>query len=113
MEAQERGSGSPAWSWGRARETVMVLAAAVACFGVLIAGMTYAVHPVHEDLRVLQATTGNVRERLAAVEVGLDGVGKELGGLKKELANVREDVESLKAGQVRILALLESRASDL
>ena len=107
MEAEEKkGSGSSAWSWTHARETVVVLAAAVACFGVLIAGMTYAVHPVHEDLRVLQATMGNVRERLAGVEV-------ELGGLKKELANVREDVESLKAGQVRILALLEGRASDL
>lgn len=105
MEAEERKeSGSPAWSWARARETVMVLAATVACFGVVIAGMTYAVHPVHEDLRVLQATTGNVRERLAGVEV-------ELGHLKNELTNVREDVESLKAGQVRILALLEGRAS--
>ena len=93
MEAEvAKASGSPAsWSWARTRETVVVLAAALACFGVLIAGMTFAVQPLDEDLRVLQATMGDVRERLARV-------GK--------------DIEALKEGQARILALLERRARD-
>lgn len=114
MEAEvAKASGSPAsWSWARTRETVVVLAAALACFGVLIAGMTFAVQPLDEDLRVLQTTMGNVRERLASVEVELGGLKEDLEGLKKDVGGVKEDVESLKAGQARILALLEDRASD-
>ena len=91
-------SNSPAWSWSRAREAVLVLAAVVASFGVLIAGVTYAVQPVREDVqavredvRVLQATMGDVRERLVRVE---------------------KDIEALKEGQARILALLERRGQD-
>ena len=91
-------SNSSAWSWSRAREAVLVLAAVVASFGVLIAGVTYAMQPVREDVRavredvrVLQATTGGIRERLARVE---------------------KDVEALKEGQARILALLERRGQD-
>ena len=89
---------SPAWSWPRAREAVLVLAVVVASFGVLIAGATYAVQPVREDIqavredvRVLQATMGDVRERLVRVE---------------------KDIEALKEGQARILALLERRDQD-
>ena len=85
-------------SWSRAREAVLVLAAVVGSFGVLIAGVTYAVQPVREDVqavredvRVLQATMGDVRERLARVE---------------------KDIEALKEGQARILALLERRDRD-
>ena len=112
MEAEVvKASGPSAWSWARTRETVMVLAAMLACFGVLIAGMSYAVQPVREDLRVLQATMGNVRERLVGVEVEVGSLKEELGGLKNELASVKDDVASLKAGQARILALLEGRAS--
>ena len=91
-------SNSSAWSWSRAREAVLVLAAVVASFGVLIAGVTYAVQPVREDVqavredvRVLQATMGDVRERLVGVE---------------------KDIEALKEGQARILALLERRGQD-
>lgn len=83
-------------SWSHARETVLVLAAVVASFGVPIAGVTYAVQPVHVDVQAvrenvweLQATIGDVRERLVRVE---------------------KDIEALKEGQVRILALLECRA---
>ena len=89
---------SSTWSWSRAREAVLVLAAVVASFGVLIAGVTYAVQPVREDIqavredvRVLQATMGDVRERLVRVE---------------------KDLEALKEGQARILALLERRDQD-
>lgn len=46
---------APGWSWSRAREAVVVMAV-VAGFGVLIAGVTYAVQPVREDMRVLQTT---------------------------------------------------------
>ena len=91
-------SNSSVWSWSRAREAVLVLAAVVASFGVLIAGVTYAVQPVREDVqavredvRVLQATMGDVRERLVGVE---------------------KDIEALKEGQARILALLERRGQD-
>ena len=93
-----KASNSSAWSWSRAREAVLVLAAVVASFGVLIAGVTYAVQPVREDVqavredvRVLQATMGDVRERLARVE---------------------KDIEALKEGQARILVLLERRDRD-
>ena len=99
MEAGSvKASSSSAWSWSRAREAVLVLAAVVASFGVLIAGVTYAVQPVREevqavreDVRVLQVTMGDVRERLVRVE---------------------KDIESLKEGQARILALLERRGQD-
>ena len=99
MEAGSvKASSSSAWSWSRAREAVLVLAAVVASFGVLIAGVTYAVQPVREevqavrgDVRVLQATMGDVRERLVRVE---------------------KDIEALKEGQARILALLERRGQD-
>ena len=97
MEAGSvKASNSSAWSWSR--EVVLVLAAVVASFGVLIAGVTYAVQPVREevqavreDVRVLQATMGDVRERLVRVE---------------------KDIEALKEGQARILALLERRGQD-
>ena len=127
MEAEVvKAPGLSAWSWARARESVVVLAAALACFGVLIAGMTFAVQPLDDDLRALQATMGNVRERLASVEVELGGLKEDMGGLRKDLGDLREDlgdlrkdlggvkedVEILKAGQARILALLEDRASD-
>ena len=96
MEAGSvKASNSSAWSWSRARETVLVLATVVASFGVLIAGVTYAVQPdiqaVREDVRVLQAAMGDVRERLARVE-------KDIGALKED--------------QARILALLERRDQD-
>ena len=75
-----------------------MLAAVIASSGVLIAGVTYAVQPVREDVQVvrgdvrgLQATMGDVRERLARME---------------------KDIEALKEGQARILALLERRARD-
>lgn len=48
----------------------MVLAAVVASFGVLIAGVTHAVQPLREGVRALQATMGDVRERLVRVEEG-------------------------------------------
>ena len=99
MEAGSvKASNSPTWSWPRAREAVLVLAVVVASFGVLIAGVTYAVQPVREeiqavreDVRMLQATMGDVRERLVRVE---------------------KDIEALKEGQARILALLERRDQD-
>ena len=75
-----------------------MLAAVVASFGVLIAGVTYAVQPVREDVQavredvqVFQTTMGDVRERLVRVE---------------------KDIETLKEGQARILALLERRGRD-
>ena len=97
MEAGSvKASNSSAWSWSRAREAVLVLAAVVASIGALIAGVTYAMQPVHEDVReiredvrVLQVMMGDVRERLARVE---------------------KDVEALREGQARILALMECHA---
>ena len=93
-----KASNSSAWSWSRAREAVLVLVAVVASFGAMIAGVTYAMQPVHEDVRavredvrVLQVTMGDVHERLARVE---------------------KDIEALKEGQARILALLERRDQD-
>ena len=97
MEAGSvKASNSSAWSC--VREAVLVLAAVVASIGVLIAGVTYAmqsvredIQAVREDVRVLQAAMGDVRGHLARVE---------------------KDIETLKEGQVRILALLEHRDQD-
>ena len=71
----DRGS---VWSWPRTREAVMVLAAVMASFGVLIAGVTYAVQPSREDVRALQATMGDVRERLVRVEEGQARLEKDV-----------------------------------
>lgn len=65
-------------SWPRTREAVMVIAAIVASFGVLIAGVTYAVQPLREDVRALQATMGDVRERLVRVEEGQARLEKDV-----------------------------------
>lgn len=73
--APDRGS---VWSWPRTREAVMVLAAVVASFGVLIAGVTYAVQPLREDVRALQATMGDVRERLVRLEEGQARLEKDV-----------------------------------
>ena len=151
-------------SWSRAREAVLVLAAVVASFGVLIAGVAYAVQPVREDVqavredvRVLQATMGDVRERLVRSpakiifpsawsrqrNIPITGEGSvisrrdicfrlrhhrsgmttsdsELRGraaalgkiICDTLLRVEKDIEALKEGQARILALLERRDRD-
>ena len=59
-----------AWSWSRAREVVVVSAAGLAGVGALLAGLTYTVQPLREDVRILQATMVEVRERLVRVEEG-------------------------------------------
>ena len=57
-------------AWSRAREVVVVFAAGLTGVGVLLAGLTYTVQPLREDVRVLQATMVEVRERLVRVEEG-------------------------------------------
>ena len=93
-----KASNSSAWSWSRAREAVLVLAAVVASFGVLIAGVTYAVQPVREEVQA-------VREDVRALQV-------TMGDVREHLVRVEKDVEALKEGQARILALLERRGQN-
>ena len=70
MAAKSESAPGREWSWYRAREAVVVFTAGVAGFGVLIAGLTYAIQPVREDVRIMQATMAEVRERLVRVEEG-------------------------------------------
>ena len=91
-----------AWSWSRAREAVVVFAAGLTGVGVLLAGLTYTVQPLREDVRILQATMVEVRERLVRVEEGQARI--EEGQIQLEEGQVRleEDVG-------RILVLLARR----
>ena len=93
-----------AWSWSRAREAVVVFAAGLTGVGVLLAGLTYTVQPLREDVRVLQATMVEVRERLVRVEEGQARL--EEGQIQLEEGQVRleEDVG-------RILVLLARRTN--
>ena len=91
-----------AWSWSRAREVVVVFAAGLTGVGVLLAGLTYTVQPLREDVRVLQATMVEVRERLVRVEEGQARLEEGQSQLEEGQVRLEEDVG-------RILALLARR----
>ena len=91
-----------AWSWSRAREAVVVFAAGLTGVGVLLAGLTYTVQPLREDVRVLQATMVEVRERLVRVEEGQARLEEGQSQLEEGQVRLAEDVG-------RILALLARR----
>ena len=92
-----------AWSWYRAREAAVVLAAGVAGFGILIGGFTYAIQPVREDMRIMQATMAEVRERLVRVEERQTGLEEGQVRLEEGQVRLKEDVG-------RILVLLARRS---
>ncbi len=119
---------SGASSWHRVREVIVTVAAIMGGLGVLIAGMTYAVQPVsdhirllREDVQILQGTAADVRERLATVEVkqtileeGQADLETRMVKLEAGQARLEEGQAGLEArmmkleeGQIRILALLE------
>ena len=97
MAAKSESATAPesAWSWSRAREVVVVFAAGLTGVGVLLAGLTYTVQPLREDVRILQATMVEVRERLVRVEEGQ--------------AQLEEGQARLQEGVGRILVLLARR----
>ena len=95
-----RGSAS---SWSRAREVVVVFAAGLTGVGVLLAGLTYTVQPLREDVRIVQATMVEVRERLVRVEEGQTQLEEGQIQLRQGQARLEEDVG-------RILALLARRS---
>ena len=92
-----------AWSWSRAREVVVVFAAGLTGVGVLLAGLTYTVQPLREDVRVLQATMVEVRERLVRVEEGQARLEEGQIQLGEGQVRIEEDVG-------RILVLLARRS---
>ena len=112
-------SGPP--TWYRVREVIVTVAAIMGGLGVLIAGMTYAVQPVsdhirllREDVQILQGTAADVRERLATLEVmqtnleeGQANLEARLVKLEEGQANLEARMMKLEEGQIRILALLE------
>ena len=91
-----------AWSWSRAREVAVVFGAGLTGVGVLLAGLTYTVQPLREDVRILQATMVEVRERLVRVEEGQARL--EEGQIQLEEGQVR-----LQGDVGRILVLLARR----
>ena len=91
-----------AWSWSRAREVVVVFAAGLTGVGVLLAGLTYTVQPLREDVRILQATMVEVRERLVRVEEGQAQLEEGQARLEEGQVRLQEDVG-------RILVLLARR----
>ena len=126
-------SGPP--TWYRVREVIVTVAAIMGGLGVLIAGIAYAVQPVREDVRVLQETSADFRERLARLEegqailkegqadletrmvnleAGQAGLETRMVKLEAGQARLEEGQAGLEArmvkleeGQIRILALLE------
>jgi len=126
-------SGPP--TWYRVREVIVTVAAIMGGLGVLIAGMTYAVQPVsdhirllREDVQILQGTAADVRERLATVEVKQTILEEGQADLETRMVNLEAGQAKLEArmvkleagqaklearmmkleeGQIRILALLE------
>lgn len=91
-----------AWSWSRAREAVVVFAAGLTGVGVLLPGLTCTVQPLREDVRILQATMVEVRERLVRVEEGQARLEEGQIQLGEGQVRLEEDVG-------RILALLARR----
>ena len=91
-----------AWSWARAREVAVVFGAGLTGVGVLLAGLTYTVQPLREDVRILQATMVEVRERLVRVEEGQGQLGKGQARLDEGQVRLQEDIG-------RILVLLARR----
>ena len=91
-----------AWSWSRAREAVVVFAAGLTGVAVLLAGLTYTAQPLREDVRILQATMVEVRERLVRVEEGQARLEEGQIQLGEGQVRLQEDVG-------RILVLLARR----
>ena len=83
-----------AWSWSRAREVAVVFGAGLTGVGALLAGLTYTVQPLREDVRILQATMVEVRKRLVRVEEGQAGSRK----VRSSLGRVRSGLRGMSAG---------------
>ncbi len=95
----ERGS---AWSWSRAREVAVVFGAGLTGVGVLLAGLIYTAQPLREDVRILQATMVEVRERLVRVEEGQARPGEGQARLDESQVRLDESQVRLEEGQVRL-----------
>ena len=121
-------SGPP--TWYRVREVIVTVAAIMGGLGVLIAGMTYAVRPVsdhirllREDVQILQGTAADVRERLATVEVkqtileeGQAALETRMVKLEAGQAALETRMAKLEAGQAKLeegQAKLEARMMKL
>ena len=100
---------SGASSWHRIREVIVT--AIMGGLGVLIAGMTYAVQPVSDDIRVLredvqilQGTAADVRERLATVEVKQTILEEGQADLETRMVNLEAGQAGLETRMVKLEA---------
>ena len=99
-----------AWSLSRAREVAVVFGAGLTGVGVLLAGLPYTVQPLREDVRILQATMVEVRERLVRVEEGQARLGEGQVRLDESQVRLEEGQVRLQKDIGRILVLLARRS---
>ena len=123
--------------WATAKELSALAGIVVAAVGVLLGGtqwavssalettLTFAVSPLREDLRLVQAEVRSVQVEVRSLSEGqaeirgqLVAQGAEVSALREEMRAVQADVRSLSEGQadlrerlVRVETLLEPDAS--
>lgn len=95
-------SGPP--TWYRVREVIVTVAAIMGGLGVLIAGIAYAVQPVREDVRVLQETSADFRERLARLEEGQATLKEGQADLETRMVNLEAGQAGLETRMVKLEA---------
>ena len=95
---------SGASSWHRVREVIVTVAAIMGGLGVLIAGIAYAVQPVREDVRVLQETSADFRERLARLEEGQATLKEGQADLETRMVNLEAGQAGLETRMVKLEA---------
>ncbi|MDD9984607.1 MAG: hypothetical protein OXU81_25145 [Gammaproteobacteria bacterium] len=112
--------------WATAKELSALASIVVAAVGVLLGGtqwavssalettLTFAVSPLREDLRLVQADMRSLSEGQAEIRAQLAVQGAEVSALREEMRAVQTDVRSLREGQaelrerlVRVETLLE------
>ena len=119
--------------WATVKELSVLAGIVVAAVGVLLGGtqwavssalettLTFAVSPLREDLRLLQADVRSVRADIRLLSEGqaeIRGQGADVSALREDLRAVQVDVRSLREGQtelrerlVRVETLLEPDGS--
>ena len=95
-------SGPP--TWYRVREVIVTVAAIMGGLGVLIAGIAYAVQPVREDVRVLQETSADFRERLTRLEEGQATLKEGQADLETRMVNLEAGQAGLETRMVKLEA---------
>ena len=119
---------SPAMSfkrWATAKELSALAGIVVAAVGVLLGGtqwavssalettLTFAVSPLREDLRLVQAEVRSVQVEVRSVQVEVRSVQAEVRSVQAEVRSVQAEVRSLSEGQAEIRGQLAAQGAEV